>query len=243
MRRSIGSFRSHTTFCWGGGPDSALLVILMRFALTCSLLIATVATLRRTVREQAVQERRILDLHGELQHRVANTLSIVEAMALQTLNSSGSDKFKKAFVGPLHALARANRVLGTGETGTCDMRGLAEKAIEPFCTLGNITLEGPNYQLPNNACTPLTLALHELCTNATKYGALSVPGGTVILTWRLEGTNGVAIWWIETGGPVVAPPARKGLGSKLLVPQASITSVQVDYRPEGLWCEIKIAES
>ncbi len=93
--------------------------------------------------------------------------------------------------------------------------------------------------MPAATCVPLVLALHELATNAVKYGALSRSAGKVILTWRLE-EGSADLDWVEVGGPLVAAPNRKGLGSRLLTEQAGLFDVQLDFRPDGLICRIKL---
>ena len=95
------------------------------------------------------------------------------------------------------------------------------------------------------SCVPLVLALHELATNAVKYGALSGEGGTVELVWRIEGQSqhDLRLEWREHGGPIVSAPVKSGLGAKLLRPQAGLAEVRTTYAPEGVRCEIRVGRA
>jgi len=101
-------------------------------------------------------------------------------------------------------------------------------------------ISGPACELPRDACVPLSLALHELCTNAAKYGALSVPEGWVALDWRLDGDGLLTLSWREENGPPVTGPARAGMGTQLLKRQRGLDHVELHYRPAGVECAIAI---
>ncbi|HEX8471728.1 MAG TPA: sensor histidine kinase [Brevundimonas sp.] len=179
-------------------------------------------------------------LNLELQHRVKNNLAVVQGLARQTAKTSPDPSdFNRAFHGRLMALSQANDILLTGKWEECRLPELVEAALKPFLKEGIITTAGPPCRVPARPCVPLVLALHELGTNAVKYGALSDPCGQVRLTWRIE--NGTAVFdWEETGGPHVEAPKRKGLGSRLLSKQPGLADVRVEFRPEGLTCRITI---
>ena len=122
---------------------------------------------------------------------------------------------------------------------------MVERALLPFGGPDRATLDGPPVRLPTNAVEMLGLAFHELATNATKYGALSVPEGRVEVRWSLRrlqcGTRLVDITWRERGGPSVTPPEDRGFGSRLLergLTQDCGGTVRLHFRPDGVTCSI-----
>ncbi|MGU3664892.1 sensor histidine kinase [Methylobacterium sp. A49B] len=171
-------------------------------------------------------------LIDELNHRVKNTLATVQSMAAQSLKNlgGGAAAGRDAFEARLLALSRAHDVLTRESWTSAGLRGIADQALRPFLgetALGEtaddatprITLAGPDLRLPPEGALALTMILHELCTNAVKHGALSVPGGRAALSWVREtdaGAPTLRITWRERGGPPVAPPARSGFGTRLL---------------------------
>jgi len=226
---------------WYSDPRLALLVLL--FALSCAALIAIGEMARRLVREiQAAQAREVV-LNQELGHRVKNMLATVSAMAVLTARHSGPEDFAEALSGRLEALKRATDLLTEGGEAHCDLQRLVNQALAPFRTGGNFAIDGPDCELPRDACVPMSLALHELCTNAVKYGALSVPEGRVTLLWTVgEGEERLLrLSWREEGGPPVATPTRAGMGSQLLRRQPGLKRVSLDYHPEGVRCHIEVA--
>lgn len=196
-----------------------------------------VTTSFRTVDEAREQERLLV---MELQHRVKNTLSIVQALATQTFSGREEDAaFRAAFTDRLVALGRAHNVLSDTAWREVTMWALVARAMEPFGDLdsGRISIDGEEMMLSPALIVDLALCLHELATNATKYGALSAPGGSVEIRWRRLPQGRAELAWRETGGPTVRPPDRKGFGSRLL--QRGLTlgahpTVSTDYAPEGL---------
>ncbi|WP_083936003.1 HWE histidine kinase domain-containing protein [Methylobacterium sp. B1] len=148
---------------------------------------------------------------------------------------------RDAFEARLLALSRAHDILTRESWASADLRGVATQAMRPFlgaevpggARSGNdlasqtssgalpprISLEGPDLRLPPEGALALTMILHELCTNAVKHGALSVPGGRAALVWTVEAgpdTDTLRVTWCECGGPPVVPPTRKGFGTRLL---------------------------
>jgi len=224
------------------------------FLISSGMIVALVDTLRRALVDMEASQRREVALNGELkhlnaelQHRVKNTLTVVQGLATQTFRgAAGSDGLVRTFRGRLHALAEAHDVLTTGKWETCGFPSLAERALAPFNGDGAITLVGPPCDLPEHACVPLVLALHELGTNAVKYGALSSLEGRVDVRWKVSPVRDGAVTqqfildWIESGGPPVSPPTRKGLGSRLIAPQRGIDAVEIAFRAEGLTCQIVV---
>ena len=158
-------------------------------------------------------------LNGELSHRLKNTLAMVQAIAAQTLKGSASSDALRAFDARLLALSKAHELLLKAEWEAADLAAVASEVLGAAGAGDGCTLRGPAVSLGPRATLSTSLLLHELCTNAQKYGALSRPGGCVALDWRWEGGGDDAelvVDWTERGGPPVTPPARKGFGSRLL---------------------------
>lgn len=212
------------------------------FALSSAVLIATGEMCRRLVRELEASKARETLLNDELMHRVKNMFATVNALATLTARHSSPEEFQKALSGRMRALSRATDLLGIDHKGHCDIHRLVENAVEAFRTSANFTLSGPGCEVPRDACVPLSLALHELCTNAAKYGALSTPAGRVTVRWTVgEDEEGLLrLLWREEGGPAVTPPTRAGMGTQLLRRQGALSKVELDYRAEGVQCEICI---
>ncbi|MDP4005542.1 sensor histidine kinase [Methylobacterium sp. NEAU K] len=181
-------------------------------------------------------------LVDELNHRVKNTLATVQSMAAQSLKNlgDGAAAGRDAFEARLLTLSRAHDVLTRESWVGADMRGIADQAVHPFLgeEAARVTLDGPDLRLPPEVALALTMILHELCTNAVKHGALSAPGGRASLAWALESAPGartLRMTWRECAGPLVAPPSRKGFGTRLLERGfAGRDSASLAYEPGGL---------
>jgi two-component sensor histidine kinase len=219
------------------------LVRISLFALTCLVLIYVAALVRRLVQELQEAAEREAKLNLELHHRVKNMLATVSSIATMTVRHSDPDDFIDAFNGRITALSRAGDLLAVGKEVQCDMGRLVETAIGPFQAEGNIEVEGPDVELPRESCMPLSLALYELCTNAAKYGALSVPDGAVKLAWEIVASGRLLVRWQEENGPPVAEKRAQGMGSRLLRAQAGLAEVRLEFWREGVSCEIEIERS
>jgi PAS domain S-box-containing protein len=197
-----------------------------------------------TERKRAEEIRELL--LQESQHRIKNTIATVQAIAGQTLCHTPAEE-QKAFVGRLHALGQAHDLLTSKNWDQAPLGAVVGRALGPFQVQGRkrIGVKGPDVWLPANKSLSLTLALHELATNAAKYGALSNATGRVSVSWDLidngEGRK-VKLSWRETGGPPVSVPRRKGFGS-LLIEQTFAGEGQtvLDYKPKGLRCSFEMA--
>ncbi len=169
-----------------------------------------------TARKDAERLKSILV--NELHHRVKNVLATVTAIARQTL---GRDKANheevEAFTSRLASLSRAQDLLVHADWQHADLKAVMQQALSPY-PVDAFQIGGPSVPLPPRAVVSLSLALHELATNAAKYGALSAPGGQVSISWQFEplADNRLRIVWEERGGPEVAPPRRRGFGSTLI---------------------------
>jgi PAS domain S-box-containing protein len=194
-----------------------------------------------TARRQAEAHRELLI--AELNHRVKNTLSVVQALAHQTFRGVADD-VRGAFEGRLLALARAHDVLTGSNWDAVEFHQLAASALATVSGDGRVSLEGPQVMLSPRQALALGMALHELATNALKYGALSVAQGRVGFTWSVtdDAVPQLLLHWEETGGPPVAPPSRAGFGSVLLRRALSDdlnAEVDLDFRPAGLVCTVR----
>jgi two-component sensor histidine kinase len=181
---------------------------------------------------------------NELNHRVKNTLFTVQSLARQSLGRPADTPGLHAFNERLMALARAHDLLTQSVWEGADLKEILEETLEPY--LDRTVLAGPPVALTPNAALALSMVFHELGTNAVKYGALSVPEGSVTVVWHVDpgALHRLTLHWEERGGPTVAPPARKGFGSRLIA--ASLKSdlageARVDYRPSGLVCVLTLS--
>ena len=197
-----------------------------------------------TERKHAVAHQRLLI--GELNHRVKNTLAIVQSIASQTLGKASSiEEARSAFSSRLINLANAHDVLTRSNWAAADLVDIIEDSVKPHSDGGDrFRIKGPRLQLVPGAALAIAMALHELCTNATKYGALSTQNGHVDIVWSLStGDEGrrLSLRWTESGGPPVTAPTRKGFGSRLIeraLAQELSGTVRVAYEPTGVVCTI-----
>lgn len=215
-------------------------VLMGLFALSCGVLIWIGEMVRRLIRELEEAKAREELLNQELMHRVKNMLATVNAMAVLTSRHCEPGQFANAFSGRMRALDRATALLGPGRNRHCEVASLAEGAIEPFRTDHNFVVRGAPCELPQEACVPLSLALHELCTNAAKHGALTSPDGVVELSWECDDDGLLTLDWRERDGPPVPEQRRAGMGTQLLRRQRGLKSVDVEFLPDGLRCRICI---
>ncbi len=194
-----------------------------------------------SARAVAADRREILI--SELNHRVKNTLAMVHSIASQTIRQTSSvEVFATAFEGRLHALAEAHDLLVKEDWGDVRMGDLVRRILEPYRRQGSVSMDGAEIALRAQVGTALVMILHELATNAVKYGALSAPDGHLDVSWRLDGVRSrVGLVWKEAGGPAVVPPERRGFGTRLIEHGARHDlggSAKLDFRPEGLVCEV-----
>ena len=194
-----------------------------------------------TERKRAEETQRLLI--GELNHRVKNTLSSVQAIASQTLrHSTGPSDFAPTFIGRIHALARAHSLLSATTWQGASLRELVEgQLLTGTVAASQLVIDGPDVDLAPEPALHLALVLHELVTNAHKYGALSVPTGTASLRWtRAKGQ--LLLEWQERGGPPVATPQRRGFGSALIERslRAEGGGAEAEFAPEGLTWRLRL---
>ncbi|QIK77677.1 hypothetical protein G7077_00840 [Sphingomonas piscis] len=176
-------------------------------------------------------------LVGELNHRVKNTLAIVQSLAHQTFRKNASpDAAISAFEARLQALAAAHNLLTREKWDSASMLEVVKTAMGPFCSMDRCDIEGPDLRLLPQTAVSLALALHELATNASKYGALTTDAGKIVLRWSADDGH-FTMSWEERGGPLVKPPQAEGFGMRLLKRSLAAEirgTAEVEFAPEGL---------
>ncbi len=194
-----------------------------------------------TERKKA-EERQAL-LAREVDHRAKNALALVQSIVRLT-RADDIPNYVKAVEGRITALARVHTVLAQARWQGADMRGLIDEELAPY-QVGDtrrISVEGPSIMLQPTVAQTLALSIHELATNAAKYGALSVRQGHVDIRWRIDGDD-LGLTWKETGGPAVTEPVTRGFGTRSVI--ASVETqlqgeAKFDWQAGGLICRLRI---
>ena len=183
-------------------------------------------------------------LVNELNHRVKNTLATVQAIAAQTFRGTETDPtLREAFEARLIALSNAHSILTKSNWEGAEIGDVVQRSVEPHAGPERIQVHGPSIWLSPKAALAIALGMHELATNAAKYGALSNGTGQVAVTWSVDGPQPgtLNLQWAESGGPPVKKPTRKGFGSRLIERNLAHDldgPSRIDYRPEGVICTI-----
>jgi PAS domain S-box-containing protein len=198
----------------------------------------------RDISERKEQEAHLRLVMRELSHRSKNLLAVIQAMARQTARSSSDlDEFEKNYSQRLQALSASQDLIVHQNWHGAPLAELLRSILIPFAddVDARIDLDGPSINVNPTAAQNLALSIHELATNASKYGALSVPAGRVSLAWTIvrgeKGDNQVRITWVEKGGPPVEEPRRKGFGHIVInkmIAQALDAEVDLAFGPEGV---------
>jgi PAS domain S-box-containing protein len=207
----------------------------------------------RTLGEQVgrVLERKRTEEHqqlllNELNHRVKNTLAVVQSVANQTFRGIADPATKQAFESRLSALAAAHDLLTTENWESAALVDVVRKTGAGCgADESRVSIEGPDIRVPPKTAVSLAMALHELCTNATKYGGLSTAEGKVTVSWSIESSvDGpqLRLLWRESGGPPVSAPTSRGFGSRMI--ERALASelggiVRLDFHAEGLQCLVE----
>jgi PAS domain S-box-containing protein len=196
-----------------------------------------------TERKRAEERQRLLT--AEIDHRAKNLLASVQAMVLLTKRDAGSvGDFAESLIGRLQSLARAHDLLARDKWTGARLHAVIGSELQAYAGADGdrLTITGDDVRLAPRAAQTLSLALHELTTNAAKYGALSVPAGRVTVDTAVEGQE-LLLSWVETGGPEVTPPEERGFGS--IVIERSIAhelggSAKLDFERGGLRCHVRV---
>ncbi len=191
-----------------------------------------------TDRKKAEAQRDLLLL--ELEHRVKNTLATVQAIAGQTFRDAEPNA-RQTFEARLRTLSNAHMTLTAENWRSVTLRDLIWSTLEPVMVDNSqFSAAGPHLRVQPKSAVALSMAIHELCTNAIKYGALSVAGGRVTIEWDIDADR-FRLRWQERGGPAVSAPERKGFGS-LMIERALAAQidgeVKIDYGDSGIVCSI-----
>lgn len=221
--------------------------------LVASLLMLLVRMLtQQTIEDEAslvwFQEQASIrnSLTRELNHRVKNTLAnVLSIIALTRRRAQDVDDFADSLDGRIRALSATHDLLTMSDWGTTPIRAVVEAELLPYARASDyqVDIAGPDIELAPNDALSLGLAMHELATNATKYGALSQPGGKVSVRWRLITETQVRIDWRESDGPPVPEERGRGFGTDLIervVAHELRNPVQLDFNPDGVHCVLQI---
>ena len=198
----------------------------------------------RDVTDRKRQERFITLLSREVDHRAKNLLAVVQATVALTAGDS-AEQVKAAISGRIQALANAHDLLALSHWEGASLNSIIQKELAAYCgeESPRAVITGPSKILGLQAAQSIAVVLHELATNAVKYGALSVPGGRVRVEWSLKPNQDLSICWTETEGPVVTPPSREGFGTRairMMVKNQLYGDVHFNWHPTGLACIIDI---
>ena len=194
-------------------------------------------------------QRHTQELHdllvAEMKHRIKNTLATVQAIAKQSLGGISAEELN-GFVARLHSLSKAHDVLTKENWDRASLLDLVNCTLEPFRTkrYDRFSIRGPQVWLEATKSTLVTMVLHELATNACKYGALSGNKGRVSITWEFHTENplSVTLVWLESGGPTVVSPKRRGFGSLLIEAalRSELGDPELEFLPDGVVCKLML---
>lgn len=202
--------------------------------------------INQDVTERRRAEERQMLLAREVDHRAKNALAVVQSIVALTRDADPV-RFRAAVIGRIAAMARAHTLLAREGWRAAELRELVEAEVAPHVAGApdapdRVAVAGPDVALQPDAAQPLAMAIHELATNAAKYGALSRPEGRVEIAWESTAEGGLSLRWTERGGPALdSPPVRQGFGSSVVrntVERQLGGAVRFDWRPDGLECTL-----
>lgn len=224
--------------------ESATFIMRMRPYRTLANVISGVVITFNNITERKHQNDHLQILMKELQHRTNNLFTLIQAMARQTARHSASfADFETQFGARIQGLSSSNALLIDQDWKGVSLEALVKAQLAPFVGLetDRLEMDGPPVSVTAEVVQTLGLALHELATNASKYGALSSPGGKIILSWKFEGGKAAPesfrMEWREQGGPAVKPAERKGFGrfvTDQLVTRSLNATVGIELAPQGV---------
>jgi PAS domain S-box-containing protein len=196
----------------------------------------------RDITERKRNESQIAILAREAEHRTKNVLATVQATVHLT-QSDTPDGLKTAIQGRIQALANAHTLFVQSRWTGADLLNLVTQELMPYGGETRALIDGPSTMLEPSAAQTIAVTVHELATNAAKYGALSVPEGRIHLAWSRSADGRLVLRWTETGGPRVEPPKRRGFGTRVIedgIRRQLKGDMRFDWRAEGLVCEITL---
>lgn len=229
---------------------STLSIITLFFGIVASLLVMAIG---RLITKRAAEDRRVLEwltneasirnsLTRELNHRVKNTLAnVLSIAALTRRRATDIDDFTESLTARIRALSATHDLLSQSDWSNAPLGDVVKSELAPYME-GNeshVEMSGPDIRLAPNDAMSLGLAIHELSTNAAKYGALSVIGGRIHVTWKLLTHELAEVYWRESGGPEVVPPQKRGFGRDLIekiVAHELRSDVDLQFLPGGVEC-------
>jgi two-component sensor histidine kinase len=195
-----------------------------------------------TTRKEA--EQRMMLLTSEVDHRSNNLLAVIQAM-LRLTKAETAEEFRAAFQGRLSALANVQRLFSVSRWNGASLKTIVEEELRPYGSNDGrrVNISGDDIRLPAALAQAVAVAVHELATNAAKYGSLSVPTGKIEV--RLQTTDGLDLLWSELGGPEVKEPSRKGFGVDAIdgVIRTLKGSITRNWKADGLVCNLSFPES
>jgi PAS domain S-box-containing protein len=198
----------------------------------------------RDITDRKRRETQIATLAREVEHRSRNVLATVLA-TVHLSQAATPAELKQAIAGRIRALANVHGLFEQTHWAGADLRNLVTQELSPYCEHGKTrtSIEGPDFVLDPNTAQMIAVGVHELATNAVKYGALSAATGHVGVEWSRATDGGLNLRWTETGGPRVTPPTRRGFGTGVMegvINDQLKGEIRFDWRPEGLVCNIAV---
>lgn len=198
----------------------------------------------REITERKRSERRIAMLAREAEHRTKNVLQAVQTV-VHLSQAQNAEELKSVIQGRIQALANAHGLLAQSRWIGADLAKLASQELAPYLQQEQprAQIHGPHVPLRPQVAQAIAIVLHELTTNAVKYGALSAINGHVEIRWALRADDRLLLTWTETGGPVITPPNRQGFGTYLMETLMKLDlggDLRFDWRAKGLVCEIEL---
>jgi two-component sensor histidine kinase len=202
------------------------------FLLSCFATIAVAELYRNTARRLHSEERKRTLLIRELEHRGKNTFAIVQSIVRQTLQDQ--KELAEVIVGRIKSVSATNDIITKSDHQTAGLQSILERELYPYGR-GRIALRGPDAQLDAELARSFSLIVHELATNAAKYGALSEPSGQLSVVWSVK-SGRIELDWSETNGPAVSKPVAPGFGARLVARLLKNHGGEIkpDFRPNGL---------
>ena len=218
------------------------------FDLRVSLLQVVLRRIEAASRERAKAHERDKLLMAELDHRVKNTLANIQALVTQSSRSAESlTLFVEGLDRRIHSMAKAHSLLTQSRWEGVSVDGLLREELDAYGPMpGVVSLDGTDAVLTPKSALALSLALHELATNAAKFGSLTVAAGRVAVRWNIRDDGGLGLTWTESDGPHVSPPTRRGFGSSLIERALALETggrATIHYKPSGVVCDIVLPKS